>query len=70
MDIGQIFSLNFRDGINQVDVGVTIYGYKRKVYNEYLVLELPLEYKDGDTLVMAFQANHFVKRGEESKFET
>ena len=36
LDIGQIFSLNFRDGNNQVDVGVTIYGYKRKVYNEYL----------------------------------
>lgn len=54
LDIGQIFSLNFRDGNNQVDVGVTIYGYKRKVYNEYLVLELPLEYEDGDTLVIAF----------------
>jgi len=68
VNIGDVFALDFTDGVNKVDVSVTIEGYSRKVNNEYVILEIPMDYGNGDYMLMGFQQSRNVKAGTQGNF--
>ena len=68
VDIGDVFALDFTDGGSNVDISVTIEGYSRTVSNEYVILEIPMSYANGDFLLMGYQMNRNVKPGMQGNF--
>ena len=68
VDIGDVFALDFTDGGSTVDISVTIEGYSRTVSNEYVILEIPMSYANGDYLLMGYQMNRNVKPGMQGNF--
>lgn len=65
---GDIINLVFSDGVIDIDITISIY-FEVIVNNEYLVLALPREFRDLDTIEIAFRPSNAVVEGEQTSFE-